>query len=327
MDPEARWQVPFFPVELAALNERHQIFLATGSELYLYDVTGNLLRNRPTEKELSMVTTDHLNRFWTISEDDELECLDEDLVGRWRRKMPHPLLPPRVLGTHMVYVSDLFVQILDPATGMTDAGRYVPAGISAVQLLRPYLFITRLDQTSESWLPGARIQPHHPLASAPMRFLSPGPHGRLAALLPGNVLRVVDAQGHEYWERRFNLDVDFAPVWLGDEDDPDLAVITQGRSILIFHKNGQGAGRFNMTDRPRAVIQCSKTVILVALQAEKEVIWYFHASRQFIPQTRSNHLTHLLQNEEKVLLIDYDGQIELFDRKSFAPETMHDQDR
>jgi len=319
-EPAARWQVPFFPVSLAALNGQDQLVLVTQSEIYQYDLDGNLNLSIPIAYEPRAVHMDGADQFWLLDDRGIMRCYDPHLELRWQRQMETSVGRLEPKAKLALYATDHFVHQIDPKTGRTRQGAFVGETITAVHLLDRDVVLSPESGRNIVWNPMTRpsFEPHF-IDRGAIRFMARSNDHRTAWVLGDKLLVVFNAERKRLWQRRFNTDIDHKPIWFGPPSQPLLAVVTQGRSILVYKRKGLEHTRFNMRDRPTSIVHLNENVFVVTQTAEPEAIWYDSRSDQFSSLPLSAHITHVLSNRSAILLIAYDGQITRFDRRDSEP--------
>ncbi len=309
---DSRWQVPFFPVQQAALNALDQVFFATNDELYVYDVAGNLIARREEKTHPKLAFSDQLQQFYVYDAYGVMHCYSPDLNVMWSRVLPKPTSQPFIFRRHLAIPTDDLVALLNPETGELERGIYVDSGIESLQRLGTSLLISGKDRINRIWdnhLVGWSDQGTQRFGARSLVFVTRGPDQSLAVIYSDRSLHLYRADWSDLWERQFVVDVELMPIWLGTPKKPILAIASQARDVRIFAKSGRELWRVNLRDRPGALIRWDAQSLIVTQLESPELIWLDLEKREKHIQPLSSHVTHVLQNQNTVLFIGYDGYI------------------
>lgn len=316
---KAHWQVPFYPVKQVALSQDNRVYFATADELYAYDVNGDLIARRDEKTRPLAAYCDQLQQLYIYDTKGVLRCFSPALEPVWDRSFSQPQGPAFAFRRWFAIADTHTLMLIDPQTGETVHALYIEAGIQSVQTLESMLLVSGNDGLNRFW-DGRHRRWNEPdvarFATTGVRFMTRGPDRSVAAVLANRSLAVYRADWHKRWERNFVVDVALPPVWLGTAKKPILAVASQARDIRVYTKSGRESWRVNLRDRPTALVHLGGGILMTVHRELAELQWIDLNERRQESQKLSAHVTHVLQNQNTVLFIDYGGFVTTYDIQS-----------
>ncbi|MCB1045244.1 MAG: hypothetical protein KDC35_20050 [Acidobacteria bacterium] len=316
IQPKSQWQVPFFPVQQAAINDENKMFFATGSELYLYDFAGELIERRAVETVPEWAFSTQLQQFCLVDR-HRLICFDQNLQMVWSRQIEPLIEQPFRFRSRIALPFKRSITLMNPADGQIDRALFLEGGIEKVHTLGSLMLVSGLDGQNRFWdeaLTPWHIAAQDRLEASSIVFIERGPDQSIAVAYANRSIQLIRPNWKSMWQRQFVVDVALRPVWLGSAHKPVLAVATHARDVRFYNIKGRELWRVNLSDRPSSMVLMNPHTLAVTHQELSDVVWILPEAQQTHRVKRDTHLTHVLQNQGHVIFIGYDGIISSYEK-------------